>query len=60
MSKKYLRLENAAAQFDLDVRWLRQQCLRKKIRASKVGRKWHIPVEELDTLFRRGANRKEA
>lgn len=59
MKKKFLRLEEAAAQFSLDVRWLRNACLLKRVRASKVGRQWFIAPEEMDRLFAAGDNQKE-
>lgn len=30
---------------------LQIMCIRKQIRAQKVGKRWHIPVAELDRVF---------
>ncbi|MDD5226590.1 MAG: hypothetical protein PHV97_05345 [Candidatus Omnitrophica bacterium] len=54
--KKWLRIDEAAAIYSLEVRWLRQACLLGKVRASKVGRVWFITPGEMDLIFDRGAN----
>lgn len=58
MRKKYLRIEEAAAEYGLDRRWLRSACLRKLVRASKVGRQWFVTPEAMDGLFAAGDNLK--
>ena len=30
---------------------LRDMCLRRELRALKIGKAWHIPVTELDRVF---------
>lgn len=30
---------------------LQIMCIKKQIRARKVGKRWHIPVAELDRVF---------
>lgn len=30
---------------------LQGMCIKKQIRAQKIGKNWHIPVSELDRVF---------
>jgi hypothetical protein len=54
VEKKYLRLEDVAEQYSLEVRHLRIMCRRREVRASKVGRKWFVAPGDIDRVFREG------
>ncbi len=56
--KKAMRLDTAAAQYDIYLRTLRQMCVTGKLKgAKKVGRRWYVPVDVMDKIFGTGRER---
>jgi hypothetical protein len=55
-TKKYLTVEDAAEQYSMSERMLRSWALQGKVKASKVGHRWYIEVEEMERLFKDGEN----
>jgi hypothetical protein len=48
---KYLRIKDAAREYGVDVRWLRQACLAGKVAAAKVGKLWYVTAANMEKLF---------
>jgi hypothetical protein len=55
--KKYYNLKEASSMYGLKERTLRQMCLTKKVKASKVGKVWYIAPQDMDGIFEAGRNR---
>ncbi len=56
MGKKYIPLKIMAEQYSLDVRRLRNMCLRKEVKASKIGGDWFIAPEIMERYFEKHTN----
>jgi excisionase family DNA binding protein len=56
---RYQRIQTVAKDYDLPIRTIREYCITKRIRASKVGKHWLIPAGEMDKLIRKGMNKRD-
>ena len=50
--KVTLMLETAAERYDVKYDTLLRACTRRKIKATKFGKRWYVEVAEMDRLFR--------
>ncbi len=54
--KRFLRLDHAAALYDISARTLRTMCLLGKIKATKIGERWYLEPGEMQRLVAEGQN----